>query len=46
MPEALCYSTSTRAIKTEREASRIPVKITRNTKTSDLTKPNHTFKQL
>lgn len=30
--------TSTRAIKTEKEASKIPVKITRNTKTSDLTK--------
>ena len=38
MQEALCYSPSKRAILAEKEASRIPVKITRYTKTPDLTK--------
>lgn len=38
MQEALCYSPSKRAILAEKEASRIPVKITRYTKTADLTK--------
>ena len=38
MQEALCYSPSKRAILVEKEASRIPVKITRYTKTADLTK--------
>jgi len=38
MQEALCYSTSKPAILAEKEASRIPVKITRYTKTADLTK--------
>ena len=35
MQEALCYSTSKRAILAEKEASRIPVKITRYSNTAD-----------
>ena len=38
MHDALCYSTTKRAILAEKEASRTPIKITRFTRTADHTK--------